>query len=105
MGVIMTDAAERPSSRSRPLVLAAAAFAASTLPPARTSRVLRSASDCRSPFGLDSWLVGAVGSPHPGRQTLVADSVTGLSNPETKDKALRYRTLGRGAQTLARNDR
>jgi hypothetical protein len=31
MGVIMTDAAERPSSRvSRPLVIAAAAFAAST---------------------------------------------------------------------------
>jgi hypothetical protein len=32
MGVIMTDAAERPSSRvSRPLVIAAAAFAASTV--------------------------------------------------------------------------
>ena len=30
MGVIMTDAAERPNSESRPLVLAAAAFAAST---------------------------------------------------------------------------
>ena len=40
-----------------------------------------------------------------GRQTLVADSVTGLSSPETKDKALRYRTLGRGAQALGCNDR
>ena len=32
----------------------------------------RSASGCQSPFGLDSWPVGVVVSPHPGRCRSVA---------------------------------
>jgi hypothetical protein len=58
MGVIMTDAAERPSSRvSWPLVIAAAAFAASTAfgsVMAARGNVAGAPFGCRSPFGLDS---------------------------------------------------